>query len=360
MEQFFCKTKIVSGAGALAVLGTLSVRRLFLVSDPFFVQNGQAQAVLEAAGCAESQIFSDVVPDPSIDLAAKGALLVRQFAPDTVVALGGGSAIDCAKAMVYFSGLSPKLIAVPTTSGSGSEVTDFAVLTHHGVKYPLVDERIRPDVAVVDGDLVAALPRALIADGGFDLISHALEASVATGASPLSDLFAGRALETALSQLQASYEGDQDARRNIHLAATMAGIAFSSAGLGLCHALSHALGGEFHLPHGRLNAIVLPAVVEANAAADRQMYAALARKLGLSAATDVLAVRSLKAALLRLRRNLRLPQTLAEAGVSPAIVAEKADDLVAAALADPCCKTNPVAPDEAMVRRILDEVTGHG
>lgn len=360
MEKFHCKTKIITGAGAIAALKELNIGKLFLVCDPFFRNNGTAQRILEAAGSPESRIFSDIVPDPPVEMAAKGALQVKSFRPDAVVALGGGSSMDSAKAMAYFSGVKTMLIAIPTTSGSGSEVTDFAILTHKGVKHPLVDEKIKPDIAIVDSDLVASLPPSLIADGGFDLISHALEAYVAANHSMLSDLMAEAAFRTAMGGLQASYHGDLDCRAALHTAATMAGVAFSQAGLGMCHAIAHSLGGEFHTPHGRLNAILLPAVIEHNAPVCAHRYAELARAAGLSGGSDTIALRALKTALMRLRKALMLPETLAQAGIPAAAVEEKMESLIEAALLDPCCSTNPLRPEKDMVRSILTQVTGRG
>ena len=358
MNEFFCKTKIISGNGAIAALGSLHIQRLFLVCDPFFYQNGTADSIVAAAKAEAFHIFHQVVPDPSVTLAAQGAAAVRDFQPDAVVALGGGSAMDSAKAMAYFSGLHPKLVAIPTTSGSGSEVTNFAILTHEGVKHPLVDPSLQPEVAILDGNLVESLPPALIADGGFDLISHALEAYVARNASPVSDLLAEKAFATAMEHLPASFSGETAVRGKIHTAATMAGIAFSNAGLGLCHAISHSLGGEYHIPHGRLNAIVLPAVIDCNAKEALGKYAMLAKSVGLSSGSDVMAVRALKSGLLRLRRNLQLPERLSQCGVS--IAPEKMEALVDSTLADPCCAANPRKPNREMVRSILLEVSGHG
>ena len=360
MDKFLCKTKILSGHGAAASLADLHIKRLLLVADPFFSQNGTAARIAKLAKAEEYEIFDGVKPDPSVQLAAEGAAAVQRFQPDTVVALGGGSAMDCAKAMTYFSGLKPRLVAVPTTSGSGSEVTDFAILTHGGVKHPLVDDTLRPDMAILDGDLLRELPKSLIADGGFDLISHALEACAATGAGMVSDALAADAFCTALQLLPRSYRGDVDTRLPLHNAATMAGMAFSAAGLGLCHAIAHSLGGEFHVPHGRLNAILLPLVMDQNAHVCSHKYATLARRAGLSSGTDPVALRSLKNALLRLRRSLDLPENLTQAGVSGGEVWRKMDALVSAALADPCCATNPIKPDETMIRRILSEAIGHG
>lgn len=360
MESFHCKTKIISGSGAIRALKEQNIQRMLLVCDPFFHKNGTAQAVIAAAGSPQCQIFSQIVPDPSVQLAAKGAAQVQNWNPDTVVALGGGSTMDAAKAMTYFSGLKPRLVAIPTTSGSGSEVTNFAILTHDGVKHPLVDEQLKPDIAILDHDLVASLPTSLVADGGFDLISHALEAYVAANRSQISNLLAQEAFRTAVNQLQASFDGDIALRGSIHTAATMAGIAFSQAGLGLCHAIAHSIGGEFHTPHGRLNAILLPAVIEQNTPVCAHRYANLARTAGLSGGSDTMAVRSLKNALIRLRRNLQLPETLHQAGIDTKALSNKMDALIAAALADPCCVTNPIEPSKEMVRRIITEVAGRG
>lgn len=360
MESFSCKTEIYTGSGTLAQLKAMGIRRLLLVTDPFFLENGTAQKLLTLSGAEATEVFHKITPDPSVELAAEGTAVLRQFQPDAVVALGGGSAMDAAKAMCYFSGQKPLLVAVPTTSGSGSEVTDFAILSHAGVKHPLVDEQLKPDVAILDSNLVTSLPPVLVAEGGFDLISHAIEAYVATGSGKFSDMLAESALKTALEELQPSFAGDGESRKQMHIAATMAGLAFSHAGLGLCHAIAHALGGELHLPHGRLNAILLPAVMECHADRCGAQYAKLARAVGLSGGSDLMALRALKNGLLRLRKGLQLPETLAQAGIRTTLAREKMDTLVKAALADPCCATNPLPPTEEMVRSIISQVTGRG
>ena len=360
MEQFVSGTRIFCGAGAVGMLKSLKARRVLVVTDPFFYENGAARQVAEATGAEHWEIFHEVAPDPNVALAAKGTAAVRKFQPDLIVALGGGSAMDCAKAMKYFSGAHARFAAVPTTSGSGSEVTDFAILTHGGVKHPLVDEKLRPDVAVLDSDFLQKLPRGLIADSGFDVLSHAVEAYGATNAGAITDALARDAFCAAFSKLGASYAGDLTARLPVHMAATMAGMAFTQAGLGLCHAMAHSLGGAFHVPHGRLNAILLPEVIGFNTPGAGGKYAELARSAGLGGSVETIAVRNLRNALARLRRELGLPETLAQAGVEPARVRQKAGEIVAAALADPCCETNPVKPDAAGVRGILERVTGHG
>ena len=359
MEVFSCTTKIISGPGAIRELKQLESKRLLVVATPFFQDTDVPRRIQSAAQADSVAYFYEVSAEPTVELAAKGTALVQKFQPDAVVALGGGSAMDCAKAMVYFSGKQIPLVAIPTTSGSGSEVTDFSVLSHNGSKHPLVDKALQPAMAILDGDLLHTLPKSLIAEAGFDIIAHAVESYVATDAGAISMALAQDAFVKAGTALPASYYGDIRVRQEVHLAATMAGIAFSQSGLGLCHAMAHALGGRFHIAHGRLNAILLPAVVECNAAANKK-YAALARSAGFGSSADTVAVRNLKNALLHLRKELQLPQTLAQAGIAPREVAEATADLVRDTLADPCCGTNPVPPDENMVRRVLSQVTGVG
>ena len=286
MEEFQCKTTIYSGPGAVSALAGMGGQRLMLVTDPFFMKNGTAQRIAQTAKCAQVEYFDKVQPDPSVELAAEGTARLKEFAPDLLVALGGGSAMDCAKAMAYFAKGNYKLVAIPTTSGSGSEVTDFAILTHNKVKHPLVDKRLRPDAAILDSDLLQELPKGLIAETGFDALSHAVEAYAAKNAGAMTDLYAREAFSSAFAALPASYAGRKDVRLKVHQAATMAGIAFTQAGLGLCHAMAHSLGGLFHVPHGRLNAILLPSVITCNAHVAAKKYAELARAAGIGGSAD--------------------------------------------------------------------------
>ena len=360
MEKFSCKTTIYAGAGAVSALGDLGCKRLFLVTDPFFGQNGVARKIAQGAKAEAVEIFDKIRPDPTVGLAAEGTARLKAFQPDLLVALGGGSAMDCAKAMAYFAKPGCPLVAIPTTSGSGSEVTDFAILTHEKVKHPLVDPSLRPDIAILDSDLLEQMPRSLIADSGFDVLCHALEAYVAKDAGVISDLYAREGFRLAFANLPASYAGRKDVRLKVHMAATMAGMAFTEAGLGLCHAMSHALGGIFHVPHGRLNGILMPPVLSYNAHSVGNKYAEMARAAGMGGSADTIAIRNLKNGLIRLRKELGLPETLARAGVDPRAVWANVDSIVKAVLADPCCGSNPVAVDDFIIRRILEEVTGRG
>ena len=358
MEEFSCKTKLISGAGTVSALSRFGAKRLFLVTDPYFMKNGTARRVAEAAKAEQVEIFDGVQPDPTVELAAEGTARLKAFQPDLVVALGGGSAMDCAKAMAYFGKGDYKLAAIPTTSGSGSEVTDFAILTHNRAKHPLVDKRLRPDMAILDSDLLQELPKGLIAESGFDVLCHALEAYVARDAGSVTDLYAREAFSSAYAALPASYAGNQSVRLKVHLAATMAGMAFTQAGLGLCHAMAHSLGGMFHVPHGRLNAILLPAVISCNAHVAGKKYAELARAAGMGGSADTIAVRNLKNGLIRLRRELNLPETLVQAGIDPSVLWRNVGEIVRTAMEDPCCKSNPMLVEDFLVRRILEEVTG--
>lgn len=358
VDEFDCKVKIISGAGTVRRLADFSAQRLFLVTDPFFYKNGTAERIAAASGAEAVEIFHDVRPDPTVELAAEGTAKLKTFGPDLIVALGGGSAMDCAKAMAFFSKVDAKLVAIPTTSGSGSEVTDFAILTHNKVKHPLVDKRLRPSMAILDSELLQQMPSSLVADAGFDVLTHAVEAYVATGAGAFSDMLAQEAFRSAYGALPASFAGHREVRLKVHQASTMAGMAFTQAGLGLCHAMAHALGGMFHVPHGKLNAVLLPSVVATNAHVAGAKYAALARGCGMGGTADTIAVRNLRNGLIRLRKELKLPETLAQAGVAPGALRGAMNEIVAATLADPCCKTNPMKPEDFIVRRILEEVTG--
>ncbi len=324
MQEFVLSTRLCFGENALDALKTLGAARVLLVTDQFFAQNGTAERICALCGC-ETQIFSKVQPDPPLSLIAEGVRQMQQFCPDALIALGGGSAIDCAKGMLSMSGSEAKFVAIPTSSGTGSEVTSFAILTHEGVKHPLVEEKLRPYMAILDDSLLRQLPKGLIADAGMDVIAHCIEAVAAKNASPFTQAMASSAYRMAAEYLPRSFDGDVSVRGAIHCAATMAGIAFDNAGLGACHALSHALGGAFHIAHGRLNGILLPYVIQYNSA--HAPYSLLAPNL--------------RFAVTRLRRRLQLPESLTAAGLKREEVLKQADSICAAAMNDPCTASNP-------------------
>lgn len=339
MQTFSQYPRIFFGPGALEQLRQCRAASALVVTDRFFAQNGTAQAVGGRVEGAEVTIFDGVEPDPSVSVVAAGGAVLGRCQPQVLIALGGGSALDCAKAMLLLLEARPLFIAVPTTAGAGSEVTGFSILTHQGVKHPLVDDALRPDWAILDEALLATLPPKLVAEAGMDAIAHCLEAVAARGASPLSDALAYRAFALCLRDLPAAYQGAVSG--DLQLAAAMAGMAFDHAGLGLCHALAHALGGRFPVPHGRLCGVVLPAVLAFNGEVCAHRYAGLARAAGLGAATDRLCLRNLTAAVCRLRSALELPATLTQAGIEAAAVEAALDELSQTALADPCAAGGP-------------------
>ena len=334
MQYFDLPTKLCFGAGALAALQELKAQRTLLITDQYFTQSGKADEILRLCG-GEGRSFGDVQPDPDLNLVARGVKILQELQPDLLVALGGGSVIDCAKGILSMGRSSARFVAIPTTSGTGSEVTSFAILTHEGIKHPLVEEQLRPQLAILDDSLLEQLPKSLIADGGMDLLSHCVEAVAAKNASVFSTALAGCAFRSCLKLLPLSYAGDKSVRGAIHQAATMAGIAFDHGGLGICHALSHALGGAFHLSHGRLNGILLPHVLEFNFPAASAAYGELASLCGLSSA------RALVFALRRVRKLLELPESLSQASLERGQVTKRLEELAAAAIQDPCCATNP-------------------
>lgn len=353
MNGFSCHTRVFSGADALGYLATQRYARVMVVTDGFFSENGTARAVGARVPDAAVEVFGEVRPDPDLALVARGVAAMRDFSPDCLIALGGGSPIDCAKAIRHCADAPLPLIAIPTTSGTGSEVTTFAVITNGERKIALVDDALAPDVALLDASLLTSLPPALIADAGFDLISHCVEAYCANGAAHSSRALAAGALRTALALLPHSYAGERDVRGVLHEASCTAGIAFNSAGLGACHALSHALGGRFHVAHGRLNAALLPHVIECNASAALLQYGELAACCGLSGATDSLRLRSLLAALRRVRAQLHLPQTLEQAGIAPDTLEPVIPAIADAAAEDRCLSGNPMPLDRAALGAIV-------
>ncbi len=350
-------TKIYFGKGAVARLKELSAKRVFLVTDAFFSQNGVANEILRAVG-GEGKLFDRVRPDPSVSLVAEGSKLAADFAPDLLLALGGGSSMDCAKGILLSLPQRPVFAAVPTTSGTGSEVTAFSILTHDGVKHPLIDPTLRPDYAILDDDLLQNLPPKLVAEAGMDALTHCMEAVVSKNGDLYSQALAVTAAETLMELLPRSFDGDRSVRGEVHLAATLAGISFDHAGLGVLHAVIHALGGAFHIPHGRLGGVLLPHVMALNEEVALHQYARVARACGMDGAWEKTAVRNLRLAICRLRKHLHLPATLREAGIEPKALEAKMEEIITAAEADACLGGNPRAVSREEMRKLLREAMG--
>lgn len=337
-----------------------------------------AVSYLKEAGM-EVQLFEGVEPDPSVETVMKGAEAMREFEPDWIVSMGGGSPIDAAKAMwafyeypdTTFEDLctpfnfpelrqKAKFAAIPSTSGTATEVTAFSVITNYqtGVKYPLADFNITPDIAIVDPDLVAGLPVKQVAYTGMDALTHAIEAYVSTLNGPFTDPLALQAIEMVLDYLPASYRCDMDAREQMHYAQCLAGMAFSNALLGIVHSMAHKTGAAFstgHIPHGCANAIYLPYVIQYNAkdpvAAKR--YAEIARRMGLPGTSEKALINSLIAKIDAFNVQLGIPKTLREFGINEEEFKEKISNIAKLAVGDACTGSNPRSITPAEMEKLF-------
>ena len=405
MQWFKVPEKIYFEAGSIAYLEKMpDISKAFIVADPGMVKLGYVDKVLyhlrNRKEYVHSEIFSDVESDPSFDTIKKGVEMMNSYEPDVIIAIGGGSAIDAAKGMWLFYehpeadpeglklkfmdirkrtykfpklGEKAKMVCIPTTSGTGSEVTSFAVITDKKLnkKYPLADYELTPDIAIVDPDLVMTLPKSITADTGMDVLTHALEAYVSNMASDYTDGLAEKAAELVFKNLRDAYNdgSNQYAREKMHNASCIAGMAFSNAFLGVNHSIAHKLGGEFHIPHGRANAIILPFVIRYNATkptkfvsfpkyeyfiAD-QKYAEIARRIGLKAKNTEEGVESLIKAVKELNKDLGIPKTLKEAGIDEQEFLSKVDKLADMAFEDQCTNANPRVPLVSEIKEIMLE-----
>ena len=378
MYKISYKTELHVGKGALQQLSHYKNEHILVVADPFLKTSGTLDAIL--ANFDDSNdivVFTDIVPDPPIETVVAGIKSAGDKPISIVLSIGGGSAIDASKAMYYFAKKQGAfseaiLIAIPTTSGTGSEVTDFSVITDadKGTKYPLVTSEILPDVAILDADLVLSLPGNITADTGMDVLTHAIEAYVSTKATDFSDALAEKALKLVFEYLPKAYKNGQDveAREKMHAASTLAGMAFNTAYLGINHSLAHAAGAKFHVPHGRLNSILMPHVIQYNAgiefnnrnrqATDKTVasrYQDIAKLLGCSASSPVSGVRQLVEAIKKLQRKLEMPTSLREYGVKADAFAQYKVEISEAALHDGCTPTNPRVPTAEELLKVLEK-----
>ena len=378
MYKISYKTELHVGKGALQQLSHYKNEHILVVADPFLKTSGTLDTIL--ANFDDSNdivVFTDIVPDPPIETVVAGIKSAGDKPISIVLSIGGGSAIDASKAMYYFAKKQGAfseaiLIAIPTTSGTGSEVTSFSVITdaERGTKYPLVTKEILPDVAILDADLVLSLPGNITADTGMDVLTHAIEAYVSTKATDFSDALAEKAIKLVFEYLPKAYKNGQDveAREKMHAASTLAGMAFNTASLGINHSLAHAAGAKFHVPHGRLNSILMPHVIQYNAGIDlnnrsRQAvdktvasrYQDIAKLLGCSASSPVSGVRQLVEAIKKLQRKLEMPTSLREYGVKADAFAQYKVEISEAALHDGCTPTNPRVPTAEELLKVLEK-----
>jgi acetaldehyde dehydrogenase/alcohol dehydrogenase len=410
MRWFRVPSRIYFEPGSLDTFFTneikdLKAKRAFIVCSGSAIRQGttaRVEAYLQQAGIS-SAVFSEVKADPTLETVEQGARAMTRFAPDLIIALGGGSPLDAAKAMWLFYedpsisfndlrlhfvdirkrivrfpelGRKARMIAIPTTSGTGAEVTAFSVVTDSktNTKYPLADYELTPDIAIIDPNLVLSVPPSVTADTGMDVLTHSIESYVSVVASDYSDPLALRAIQLVFEYLPKAYRNGSDpvAREKMHNASTIAGMAFTNAFLGINHCLAHILGATFHIPHGRANALLMNPVIRYNAALPRKFtifpnyrypvaserYAEIAKALGLKGSTIEQAVESLTRAISKLMKDLEMPLNIKSAGVSRADFEAQVERMSQVAFDDQCIGANPSYPLEQDLVKILWEAYG--
>ena len=404
MQWFKIPAKIYFERDAIEYLHQMKeMKKALIVTDRSMVELGYVNKVIEQLQLRTPevpyQLFCDVEPDPSIQTVKKGVELMRSFEPDTIIALGGGSSMDCAKGIWLFYeqpevnfndlkqkfmdirkrafqypelGRKAKLVCIPTTSGTGSEVTPFAVITdkEEHKKYPLTDYSLTPTVAIIDPAFVMNLPRSIAADTGMDVLTHATEAYVSTLASDYTDGLAIQAIKMVFQYLERSYvngKNDPEAREKMHNASALAGMAFANAFLGMNHSMAHKIGGEFHVPHGRANAILLPYTIRYNGQKPQKLstwpkynyyraderYAELARILGLPCSTVEEGVESYAKACGELGKKVGIKMNFESQGLDREAYMSQVVKLSYLAYEDQCSPANPRVPMVEDMQRIL-------
>lgn len=367
-ENSLEELKKLEGNKAVIVIGGGSMKRFG------FLQ--KVEDYLKEAGI-QTKLIEGVEPDPSVETVMNGAKAMRDFEPDWIIAIGGGSPIDAAKAMWIFYeypdftfekaiipfGI-PKLrqkarfVAIPSTSGTASEVTSFSVITDYKskIKYPLADFNLTPDIAIIDPALAQTMPKKLTAHTGMDALTHAIEAYVAGLRSDFSDPLAMHAITMIHKYLFKSYEEDKEARSNMHIAQCLAGMAFSNALLGITHSMAHKVGAVFHIPHGCANAIFLPYVIDFNKKACGERYAEIARKLELSGNTQDELIDSLTKLIQDMDKSMNIPLTMKDYGIEENDFNENVDFIAHNAIEDACTGANPRKITEPEMKKLLQYI----
>ena len=385
MARFTLPRDLYHGKGALAELKNLGGKKAIVVvgggSMKRFGFLDKAVGYLKEGGM-EVQLFENVEPDPSVETVMRGAKAMQEFQPDWIVAMGGGSPIDAAKAMWVFYEypetdfeqlITPfsfptlrtkaKFCAIPSTSGTATEVTAFSVITDYnkGIKYPLADFNITPDVAIVDPELAETMPKKLTAHTGMDAMTHAIEAYVSTLHCNYTDPLALHAIKMIHNLLKKSYDGDMDARDNMHDAQCLAGMAFSNALLGIVHSMAHKTGAAYtggHIVHGCANAMYLPRVIQYNAKVPEaaQRYAQIAKFIDLKGETTEELVAALVAELKAMNKALDIPDGIKwyEGGIiDEKEFMEKLPKVAELAIGDACTGSNPRQPSQEEMEKLL-------
>jgi len=375
MEKIRFGTTLYAGENSLSRLSEFTEERVLIITDAFIEKSGILETVKSYFSASmNTMVFSEVVPDPPIDTIVSGIEKAKEYKPTMLLAVGGGSAIDAAKGILYFgmeSGVFQTIpfIVIPTTSGTGSEVTNFSIITdaEKEVKYPLVTDDILPDEAILDVSLTMGLPPVQTADTGIDVLTHAIEAYVSTKATDITDALAEKAISYVFEYLERAYKdgSDTEAREKMLSASCMAGLAFNQASLGINHGIAHAAGARLHIAHGRLNGILLPHVIRYNSGmasnglpTDKKTamrYTEIAKLLGLSAGSPRMGVRSLTNAIVSMEKRLNIPTSFSSEGIEKDHFNDQKQAIAQDALKDRCTDTNPIKVTKEDVVRILEQ-----
>lgn len=379
MARFTLPRDIYFGKNAMDELKNLKGhKRAMIVTGGSSMQKfgflARLEKILKDLGM-QVKTFEGVEPDPSVETVMSGAKAMQEFQPDVIISIGGGSPIDAAKAMWVFYEY-PNLtfediktpfsmptlrkkatfVAIPSTSGTATEVTAFSVITDYStkIKYPLADFEITPDIAILDSSIPMTMPPKLVAHTGMDALTHAIEAYVASARSHFSDPLALEAISLCFDYLVDSYYGEEEARGEMHIAQCLAGMAFSNALLGITHSLAHKIGAQFEIPHGCCNAILLPYVIRYNSKSSMKEYAQIAKRVGLSGATDKQLLDSLIVAISEMNKKLNIPATFKVYGVPEEVLKNTADFIAETAALDPCTGSNPRPATKSELKKILE------
>lgn len=367
-ENALDNLKNLQGKRAVICVGGGTMKRLGFLD--------KVVSYLKEAGM-ETELIENIEPDPSVETVMRGAKVMQEFKPDWIVAMGGGSPIDAAKAMWIFYEYpeldfdklfalpefptlrkKAKFVAIPSTSGTATEVTSFSIITNYdtGVKFPIADFNITPDIALVDPALAESMPQKLTAHTGMDALTHAIEAYVSTSQTVFTDPLAIKAMIMVKDNLLASYNQDKGAREQMHYAQCLAGMAFSNTSLGIVHSMAHKTGAAFstgHIPHGCANAIYLPYVIQFNAKACKERYVDIAKFMGLTGTDDEL-VDKLCDMIRDMNKALNIPLTLEEFGVKEDEFKEKIAKIAELAVGDACTLTNPRKITPAEMQKLFE------
>ncbi len=370
METFELKTKVVSGVDCLEYFNRYHNQGIFIVCDKFLVDNGLLDKVLAEIDKSNTvEVFDEVVPDPPLEEVAAGMKRIMAKDYDVVVAFGGGSAIDAAKAILVFASEQQdkeyEFIAIPTTSGTGSDATAATVVTdlQAKVKHLFVDWRMLPHVSLLNPEFTRSVPKDIVANTGIDVLTHALEAYVAKDRDNFSDCFAEKSVQIINQSLVITYNDPDNTyhREQMQIASTMAGMAFNKAGLGINHGIAHNLGGMFHIPHGLANAILLPHVVRFNAQDPwcQERYAHMAKVTGIAPFSDTAkeAVDKLTAWIDGLKVKMNMESSIIAWGLDRSTFEAGKRQLAENALKDTCTQSTPLMPTVDQVMQILTDIS---